>query len=139
MLNAMLRMALPAFLSLAQPALALHHMKQTPWAPLSKRASDVPLVVTNYCREDIYPGILTQHGSGPSQSGFLLQPGSQKSQSVSSDWQGRVWGRTNCSFNAAGTGASNGGGVACGTGDCGGVVGCQGTVSVDTEIVRNIS
>lgn len=117
---------------LSTPATSIHHMKQTPqFRPhhLVQRASNVPLVVTNYCREDIYPGIGTQNGDGPASTGFLLQPGSQKTQSVSSDWQGRVWGRTNCSFNNAGTAPANGGGVACGTGDCGGIVNCRGTVS----------
>ncbi len=54
---------------------------------------------------------------------------------VSWDWQGRVWGRTNCSFNANGTGPSQlngvrGNGAACLTGDCFGVVDCQFTVSL---------
>lgn len=62
-----------------------------------------------------------------------MQTGETKRLTVGADLQGRVWGRTNCSFNSAGTGASNtggndGGGAACLTGDCGGVVNCKGTV-----------
>lgn len=54
---------------------------------------------------------------------------------VSADWQGRVWGRTNCSFNVGGTGPSNlngnnGNGQACITGDCNGVLDCVVTVSL---------
>ncbi|GAB7345316.1 hypothetical protein MBLNU457_3671t1 [Dothideomycetes sp. NU457] len=87
--------------------------------------SSVPLVVTNRCQETIYPGIVTQGGTGPSSGGFQLTPGSSRNQTVSNNWQGRVWGRTNCSFNNQGT--AQGGGSACSTGDCGGTVNCQAT------------
>lgn len=91
-----------------------------------------PLVITNNCGEDIYPGITTQAGDGPSQTGFKLSPGSTNNLTVSEDWQGRVWGRTNCSFNNGGTGPSNNSpGKACGTGDCNGVLNCQVTVSAE--------
>jgi len=112
-------------LALLSPANAEHHMKKH--GQLHPRATtNTPLVVTNHCGETIYPGIVTQAGTGPSSSGFQLPPGSQKSQTVSSDWQGRVWGRSNCSFNSQGT--AQGGGVACQTGDCGGTIACQATV-----------
>lgn len=91
MLSSSLLFAALALLS--TPATSIHHMKQKPqynYGHLPKRATSVPLVVTNYCREDIYPGIVSQNGDGPESGGFLLQPGSQKSQSVSPDWQGRV-------------------------------------------------
>lgn len=109
---------------------ALHHMRRAPVHWVNKRASNVPLIVTNLCQEDIYPGIQTQGGTGPSASGFLLHPGDSNPQMVSGDWQGRVWGRTNCSFNADGTAPGNNApGPACSTGDCGGTVACKGTVS----------
>ncbi|KAF2719676.1 Osmotin, thaumatin-like protein [Polychaeton citri CBS 116435] len=54
---------------------------------------------------------------------FELQPNTNLSLWVSSDWQGRVWGRTNCSFNDQGT--AQGGGQACGSGDCGGALSCK--------------
>lgn len=66
-------------------------------------------------------------------SRFELSPGSNKTQSVSSDWQGRVWGRTNCSFDAQG---QSGGGRACQTGDCGGVVQCQATGETPTTLAE---
>ena len=110
-------------------------MKRQPLAYVSRRDENVPLVVKNLCAETIYPGVVTQAGTAPSSGGFELQSGQTKSLTVGADWQGRVWGRTNCSFNAAGTGPSNdgglnGGGVACGTGDCGGIIDCKATVCI---------
>ena len=117
---------------------ALHHMKRPPLAYVSRRAETVPLVIKSLCSETIYPGILTQTGTPPSSGGFELQTGQQKNFTVGADWQGRVWGRTNCSFNSQGTGpgnagGNNGGGRACGTGDCGGIVNCKGTVCAYPE------
>ncbi|THV77834.1 Osmotin, thaumatin-like protein [Aureobasidium pullulans] len=110
-------------------ALHSHHMKHKLVAR-QNNAANTPLVVTNNCAETVYPGIATQHGVAPGQTGFELTSGSTVSQSVSEDWQGRIWGRTNCSFNAQGR--SNGGGPACTTGDCNGVIPCQaaGTIPV---------
>ena len=112
---------------------ALHHMKRPPHAHISQRAKTVPLVIKNMCSETIYPGIVTQAGTPPSSGGFRLQTGQQMNLTVGADWQGRVWGRTNCSFNSQGTGpanagGNNGGGRACDTGDCGGIVNCKATV-----------
>jgi len=97
-------------------------------------SSTVPLIITNKCADIIYPGIVTQAGKGPASQGFRLDSGTNKQQTVSTDWQGRIWGRTNCSFNAQGT--AQGGGAACSTGDCGGTVNCAATVSIYT--VTNI-
>lgn len=102
------------------------------FGPPMKRDS-VPLVVSNNCEQTIWPGIGTQAGTGAGTGGFELASGESKSLMVSTDWQGRVWGRTNCSFNELGTGASNlngnnGAGAACTTGDCGGVLSCVLTV-----------
>ncbi|MCJ1409813.1 hypothetical protein MMC19_003896 [Ptychographa xylographoides] len=112
---------------------AIHHMKRAPFQYVSQRAESVPLTITNQCPEVIYPGIATQAGTPPGTSGFALAVGKTRDLTVGADWQGRVWGRTNCSFNADGTGPSNtggnnGGGSACGTGDCNGVVNCVVTV-----------
>jgi hypothetical protein len=109
------------------------------WGPPSKRAaSTVPLVVSNQCGETIWPGIGTQAGTGPGTGGFELASMSSKTMSVSGDWQGRVWGRTNCTFNVGGTGPSNlngnnGNGAACVTGDCAGVLNCVNTVSLNSQ------
>lgn len=107
-------------------ASAIHHML---YKLVARQSSDAntPLVVTNSCPETIYPGIATQHGTGPGDTGFELSPGSTRKQTVSENWQGRIWGRTNCTFNSQGR--SNGGGPACTTGDCNGVIPCQAAVT----------
>jgi hypothetical protein len=109
----------------------LHHMSHPPLPLLEGRqqATSVPLVISNLCRETIFPGLLTQSGTGPGTGGFSLSSGSTKQFTVSEDWQGRVWGRTNCSFNSDGTAPASGiPGVACSSGDCGGNVNCRGAV-----------
>ncbi|KAF7954464.1 hypothetical protein EAE96_005585 [Botrytis aclada] len=98
--------------------------------PPKKRDGAIPLVISNNCPETIWPGIGTQAGTGAGVGGFALQTGESKSLTVSADWQGRVWGRTNCSFAVGGNGASNaagndGSGSACVTGDCGGLLDCS--------------
>ncbi|KAK8210952.1 hypothetical protein IWZ01DRAFT_435378 [Phyllosticta capitalensis] len=121
----LLRRVVLAFAQLPS-ATALHHMKQK--APeLSKAVvrQNTPLIITNQCADTIYAAVNTQSGQGPSKTGFKLDAGGTLNQTVSEDWQGRVWGRTNCSFNAAGTGPANGGATACGTGDCNGKVACD--------------
>lgn len=97
-----------------------------------------PIKVTNRCLDVIHPGVSTQTGAGPSTHGFELKSGTSRTLTVGSNWQGRVWGRTNCSFNAAGTGASNRGGLngagkACMTGDCSGLLDCKVSVSESSD------
>lgn len=97
--------------------------------PPVKRGNTVPLVISNNCGQTIWPGIASQAGTGPGTGGFELDSGSSRSLVVSADWQGRVWGRTNCSFNLDGSGPANANGngragQACDTGDCNGVESC---------------
>lgn len=114
------------------PNESLHHMQRAPLSWVNRRGDSRTLRIKNQCPEVIYPGIGTQAGAGPAVTGFKLAKDESRDLTVSADWQGRVWGRTNCSFNAAGTGpASSGTGVACGSGDCGGVINCRGTVCTD--------
>lgn len=99
---------------------------------LENRAATIPLKITNLCGETIWPALLSQQGTGPGTGGFELKPGESRNLTTGPDWQGRVWGRTNCSFNAAGNGASNlngnnGAGQACATGDCNGQLSCVGS------------
>ncbi|KAI9750198.1 MAG: hypothetical protein M4579_006567 [Chaenotheca gracillima] len=87
-------------------------------------------MITNQCSETIHPAVLTQSGGGPSTGGFALLPNHTRNLTVGPDWQGRVWGRTNCSFNLHGTGPSKEGGIdgsgkSCNTGDCLGVLDCK--------------
>ena len=133
-------MACLLLLSLSTATDALHHMKRAPLAYVLRRDDTVPLVTKNLCSETIYPGIVTQSGTAPSVGGFELQTGESRNLTVGADWQGRVWGRTNCSFNSAGTGPSNnggnnGGGRACGSGDCGGIVDCKATVGEPARLM----
>jgi hypothetical protein len=97
--------------------------------PPRKRDGGIPLVVSNRCSEPLWPGIETQAGTGPGTRGFLLSPGTNRTLTVGEDWTGRVWGRTNCSFNTNGTASSRGSGPACDTGDCAGLMSCAGPVS----------
>ncbi len=109
----------------------VHHMATKAPRKLNKRKLDItPLLVTNRCPDDIWPGISTQSGNGPEFTGFRLSPGETKNQTVSEDWQGRVWGRTNCSFNDDGSGPANGHGKACYSGDCNGILNCRVGVSL---------
>lgn len=110
---------------------ALHHLKQPAVHIVNRQNSDRPLRITNNCQETIYPAVLTQAGVGPGKSGFRLNPGDTLPQTVSADWKGRVWGRTNCTFDDNGQVPDSGqGGTACGSGDCGQFVECQGAVGL---------
>lgn len=98
------------------------------WEP--RQNGGMPLIIQNSCGETIFPAILTQSGSGPGTGGFQLNAGSSRTLSVGRAWQGRVWGRTNCSFNGGG-----GNGPACVTGDCGSTLSCQGAVRLGGILV----
>jgi beta-mannosidase len=109
---------------------AAHHMSVKAPHKLQRRKLDItPLLVTNQCPDDVWPGVSTQSGKGPSENGFKLEPGETKNQTVSEDWQGRVWGRTNCTFNSDGSGPKDGGAKACLSGDCNGILNCRVGVS----------
>lgn len=116
-------MAIAVF-GLTSTSLAEHHMKRfvTP-----KRQSggdtNTPLMIANWCPDTVWPAVDSQGGSGPSNTGFQLTSGGNQTLYVSSDWQGRVWARTNCSFSSSG---QSSGGSACTTGDCSGQLACQG-------------
>ncbi|KAK1758710.1 thaumatin family-domain-containing protein [Echria macrotheca] len=101
----------------------------------------IPLIITNNCPNTIWPGIGTQNGIGPGTGGFALEAGGTQKMYVSADWQGRIWGRTNCSFNEDGSGPSNlngvnGNGAACRTGDCFGKLSCEFSGQVPTTLAE---
>ncbi|KAI4604451.1 hypothetical protein KJ359_000589 [Pestalotiopsis sp. 9143b] len=84
---------------------------------VSKRENPIPLIVTNNCGDTIWPGVATQAGDGPESTGFELGPGETKDMTVGPTWNGRVWGRTNCTVsNETAT---------CMTGDCFGLLECE--------------
>ena len=89
----------------------------------------LPLSVVNNCGETIWPGVLTQNGTGPGTGGFELKPAARRDMWVSPNWQGRVWGRTNCTVS--------GDSCACATGDCFGVMDCK--FSVGCPALRDAS
>ncbi|KAH9819899.1 pathogenesis-related protein 5-like [Teratosphaeria destructans] len=100
--------------------LALHHLRQPQLLQPIPRQSNgggggLPMIITNQCEETIFPALSTQGGTG-SNVKSTMSPNTNQSFSVSSDWQGRIWGRTNCTFN---NNTESGGGSSCTTGDCG--------------------
>jgi hypothetical protein len=102
--------------------------------PNQTNGNNIPLIIENNCPDTIWPAVLTQFGVGPGTGGFELPPAGAWGGWLSYDFQGRVWGRTNCSFNDNGTGPSvpggaRGDGRACFTGDCG-VLNCVGAVCI---------
>lgn len=117
------------FLLLLHGAAAIHHMKLKPVMLATADASNRPIKITNLCPSDIYPAIQTQAGTGPPSGGYHARPGNTTTFDVSANWQGRIWGRTNCSFNSNGA-SLNASAPACLTGDCGGLLDCKGTVSL---------
>lgn len=85
--------------------------------PFTKRDKPIPLIITNNCGDTLWPGIRTQHGDPPDTHGFELAPGDSKHQTVGPTWQGRIWGRTNCT--------TSGDTATCKTGDCFGKLDCE--------------
>ncbi|KAK4229983.1 thaumatin family-domain-containing protein [Podospora fimiseda] len=125
------------------PSSSLTDRAVTPSPPGSdpENPTPIPLVITNNCGETIWPGLATQNGIGPGTGGFELSPRESRRMFVSPDWQGRIWGRTNCSFNADGTGPSNlngvnGLGFACLTGDCFARLDCEFTGAVPNTLAE---
>lgn len=83
----------------------------------------VPLLIYNDCPGTIWPGIYTTSGTGPGTGGFELAAGANKSLEVSTDWYGRIWGRTNCT-------SSGDDSLVCTTGSCGQMDCTQASVSL---------
>ena len=77
------------------------------------------ITITNSCPDDLWPALLTTNNTGPYQSGFYLPPQMSIQLWVSHDWIGRIWARTNCSFDeSTNTGP-------CFTGSCGNIMNCS--------------
>ncbi|KAM3265278.1 pathogeneis-related thaumatin-like protein 3.5 isoform X1 [Capsicum annuum] len=74
----------------------------------------------NRCNVTIWPGILSG-GGHPSlmNGGLALQPKEAVDINAPTGWSGRFWSRTQCNFDTTGKGT-------CATGDCGGVLQCNG-------------
>jgi hypothetical protein len=86
---------------------------------LASRASATSgtLTLVNQTGQTIWPGVAGS--SVPNGGGWELPAGGTTTVSVPANWSGRIWARTSCNFGGSGSGS-------CGTGDCGGVLACNG-------------
>lgn len=90
------------------------------WGPPSEHDDKVYINITNKCGDSVWPGILTQAGTGPGVGGFQLVEHTSRQLSVSHDWSGRIWARTSC--------LTYGDKLECKTGDCGNAMDCKTSV-----------
>lgn len=74
--------------------------------------------IKNSCDKDIYIGSLSTTSTIPNNGGWKLSSGETSTVTLPDQWQGRFWGRTGCSFD--------GNKGKCDTGDCGGILQCNG-------------
>ncbi|ERN17587.1 pathogenesis-related protein 5 [Amborella trichopoda] len=75
-------------------------------------ASAANFNIVNKCGYGVWPATLSGAGTITPAGGFYLASGASTSLSAPTGWSGRIWGRTDCSFDASGAGK-------CDTGDCG--------------------
>jgi hypothetical protein len=85
-------------------------------AGLASAASGT-LTLVNQTGQTIWPGVAGNFV--PNGGGWELPPGGTTTLSVPANWSGRIWARTSCNFGASGASG-------CETGDCGGVLACNG-------------
>ncbi|KAF2912288.1 thaumatin-like protein isoform X1 [Oryza sativa Japonica Group] len=89
----------------------------------------IQLIMVNNCGESVWPGLLGTAGHPTPQSGgFHLGAGEEAALEVPAGWSGRVWPRRGCSFDSRGRGS-------CATGDCGGVLRCNGAAGATPATV----
>src|SRR5258708_14120070 len=73
--------------------------------------------LVNNTGQTIWPGVAGNAVANG--GGWELSPGASTTISLPANWSGRIWARTNCNFGGSGSGP-------CETGDCGGVLACNG-------------
>lgn len=74
----------------------------------------------NNTAQPVWVGALNNPGKPlPDGGGWRMDPGTSRTLDLPSDWAGRFWGRTGCTFDSAGNGV-------CETGDCAGRLQCGG-------------
>lgn len=84
-------------------------------------ADGTQLILVNNCKESVWPGILGSAGHPTlKDGGFHLCSGDKDVLEVPEGWSGRIWGRQGCCFDPT-TGRGS-----CETGDCGGLLKCNG-------------
>jgi hypothetical protein len=81
-------------------------------------AASGTLTLVNQTGQTIWPGVAGNFV--PNGGGWELPAGGSTTVSVPANWSGRVWARTSCNFGDSGDGG-------CETGDCGGLLACNGT------------
>lgn len=74
--------------------------------------ADRTITFINECTYNAWPASTISDTTSNTISGFELSVGQQKTVSITSTWNGRIWARTGCTFDSAGNGH-------CDTGDCG--------------------
>ena len=75
------------------------------------------LTMVNRLQQTIWPAVAADPNHPVAATGWVLAPGASLTIAIPDHWNVRVWARTGCVFNAAGTGH-------CVTGDCGGKFQC---------------
>lgn len=86
----------------------------------SAAAGERVITVVNDWDETIWAATNPNAQYPISVTGWKLEPGQSVTFTVNEHWGGRIWGRTGCSFDSAGSGH-------CASGDCGGAFQCKGT------------
>lgn len=80
--------------------------------------------LSNKCAFTVWVGTVPNSGLPVlADGGFQVDAGAQVGVDAPAGWAGRFWGRTGCNFDATGKGT-------CETGDCGGVLKCNGAGGV---------
>ncbi len=90
------------------------------WPGRASAAGSATFTFVNNTGQTIWPGALGNAGQAiPNGGGWELASGQSMTITVPDTWAGRFWARTYCTFNSSGSGS-------CETGDCGGVLACNG-------------
>ncbi|XP_072997432.1 thaumatin-like protein [Typha latifolia] len=80
----------------------------------------IQLILVNNCPDPIWPGLLASAGHvTPELGGFHLSVSEEYVLEVPALWSGRIWARRGCCFDELGHGT-------CDSGDCGGLLHCNG-------------
>ncbi|GAA6013323.1 hypothetical protein JCM10207_000855 [Rhodosporidiobolus poonsookiae] len=83
-------------------------------------AADRSFTVKNNCAYTIWPAIFTSSGGAPAHAtGWEAAAGNSQTFNVPEDWDGRIWGRTDCAFDGSGLPTT------CSTGGCNGGLECD--------------
>ncbi|GLT58071.1 hypothetical protein SLA2020_309960 [Shorea laevis] len=97
---------------------------------LGTLSSATVITLENHCTYTIWPGTLAAVGAAIlGGGGFELASGASVQFPVPPGWSGRFWARTGCSFDESGNGR-------CVTGDCGGVLKCNGCGAPPVSLVE---